>query len=57
MNRYYVTVDFESKTFEIEADSAEEAKTKLDQLYEEGEVYTDRHWVAFVDDENGKEVA
>ena len=57
MNKYYVTVDFESKTFEIEADSAEQAKAKVNQLHEEGEVYTDRSWIAYVDDENGKEVA
>lgn len=57
MNTFYVTVDFESKIFEIEADNAEEAKDKVEQLYDEGEVYSDRHWVAFVENENGKEVA
>jgi hypothetical protein len=57
MNTFYVTVDFESKTFEIQADSVEEAKAKVEQLHEEGEVYNDRSWVAFVEDENGKEVA
>jgi hypothetical protein len=29
MNTFYVTVDFESKTFEIQADSVEEAKAKV----------------------------
>ena len=57
MNTFYVTVDFESKTFEIQADSVEEAKAKVEQLHEEGGVYNDRSWVAFVEDENGKEVA
>jgi hypothetical protein len=57
MNTFYVTVDFESKTFEIQANSVEEAKAKVEQLHEEGEVYNDRSWVAFVEDENGKEVA
>jgi hypothetical protein len=36
MNTFYVTVDFESKTFEIQADSVEEAKAKVQQLHEEG---------------------
>jgi hypothetical protein len=32
-------------------------RLRVEQLHEEGEVYNDRSWVAFVEDENGKEVA
>ena len=45
MKTFLVTVDFESKQYEVKAESKEQAEAKIDQMYDEGEIYTDGYLV------------
>lgn len=54
--KFNVIVDFESRHIEVEAKNIDEAKKKVHQMYEEGDVYSEACWIAEVEDGEGKPI-